>query len=87
MTEIDSFLLHKDISSWYSTIAEEYQDYYNPLFAIRIKIEYIEDDFIISVFKANTVIVAVYSKELYSIKMDQEILDHIIKMVWEIINA
>lgn len=86
LTNIDNFLLNKDITSWYETIADDYQDYYNPLFNIRIKIEYIDKDFIISVIRANTVIVAVYVEELYNIKTDTEILDHIMKMVWEIIN-
>jgi len=83
---IDSYLLNKDVTSWYETIAEDYQDYYNPVFDIRIKSEYIEDDFLISVFRANTCIVAVYTYQLYSEKTDQEILDHLMKMVWETIN-
>jgi hypothetical protein len=83
---IDSYLLNKDITSWYETIAEDYQDYYNPVFDIRIKLEYVDNDFLISVFRANTVIVAVYTYELYSKKNDKEILDHLLKMVWEIIN-
>jgi hypothetical protein len=86
LTIIDSFILNKDITSWYETIADDYQDYYNPVFDIKIKLEYVEDDFLISVFRANTVIVAVYTFELYSKKTDDEILDHLLKMVWEMIN-
>jgi hypothetical protein len=84
---IDSYLLNKDVTSCYETIGEEYQDYYNPVFDIRIKLEYIQQDFLISVFRANTCIVAVYTYEIYSEKTDQEILDHLIKMVWELING
>ena len=83
---IDSYLLNKDITSWYETIAEDYQDYYNPVFDIRIKLEFVDNDFLISVFRSNTVLVAVYTFELYSKKNDEEILDHLLKMVWEIIN-
>ena len=86
LTIIDSFLLNKDISSWYETIGDEYQDYYNPVFDIRVKLEFVDNDFLISVFRANTVIVAVYTYELYSSKTDEEILDHLLKMVWENIN-
>jgi len=86
LTIIDSFLLNKDVTSWYETILDEYQDYYNPVFDIRIKLEYVSNDFLISVHRANTVIVAVYTYELYSTKTDQEILDHLLKMVWEMIN-
>jgi hypothetical protein len=86
LTIIDSFLLNKDVSSWYETILDEYQDYYNPVFDIRIKLEYVSNDFLISVHRANTFIVAVYTYELYSTKTDQEILDHLLKMVWEMIN-
>lgn len=86
LTDIDSFLLTKDVTSWYETIEDEYQDYYNPVFDIRIKLEYIENDFLISVFKGNTAIVAVYTFELYSEKTDAEVLDHLIKMIWEIVN-
>ena len=87
LTIIDSFILNKDITSWYETIGDEYQDYYNPVFDIRIKLEYVDNDFLISVFRANTIIVAVYTYELYSQKTDQEVLDHLMKMVWEIING
>lgn len=87
LTIIDSFILNKDITSWYETIADDYQDYYNPVFDIRIKLEYVDNDFLISVFRANTIIVAVYTYELYSQKTDQEVLDHLMKMVWEIING
>ena len=87
LTIIDSFILNKDVSSWYETIGDEYQDYYNPVFDIRIKLEYVDNDFLISVFRANTIIVAVYTYELYSQKTDQEVLDHLMKMVWEIING
>ena len=87
LTIIDSFILNKDVSSWYETIGDEYQDYYNPVFDIRIKLEYVDNDFLISVFQANTIIVAVYTYELYSQKTDQEVLDHLMKMVWEIING
>jgi hypothetical protein len=86
LTIIDSFILNKDITSWYETIVDDYQDYYNPVFDIRIKLEYVSGDFLISVFRANTVIVAVYTYELYSKKTDEEILDHLLKMVWEMIN-
>lgn len=86
LTIIDSFLLNKDITSWYETIGDEYQDYYNPVFDIRVKLEFVDNDFLISVFRANTVIVAVYTYELYSSKTDEEILDHLLKMVWENIN-
>jgi len=86
LTIIDSFLLNKDVTSWYETILDEYQDYYNPVFDIRIKLDYVSNDFLISVHRANTVIVAVYTYELYSTKTDQEILDHLLKMVWEMIN-
>ena len=87
LTIIDSFILNKDVSSWYETIGDEYQDYYNPVFDIRIKLEYVDNDFLISVFRANTIIVAVYTYELYSQKTDEEVLDHLMKMVWEIING
>jgi len=87
LTIIDSFILNKDVTSWYETIGDEYQDYYNPVFDIRIKLEYVDNDFLISVFRANTIIVAVYTYELYSQKTDQEVLDHLMKMVWEIING
>lgn len=87
LTIIDSFILNKDVSSWYETIGDEYQDYYNPVFDIRIKLEYVSGDFLISVHRANTVIVAVYTYDLYSKKTDQEVLDHLMKMVWEIING
>jgi len=83
---IDCYLLNKDITSWYETIAEDYQDYYNPVFDIRIKLEFVDNDFLISVFRSNTVIVAVYTYQLYSSKTDEEILDHLLKMVWENIN-
>lgn len=86
LNSIDSFILNKDITSWYETIGDEYLDYYNLGFDIRIKLEYIHNDFLISVHKSNTVIVAVYTYELYSKKTDQEVLDHLLKMVWEIIN-
>lgn len=86
LTDIDSFLLTKDITSWYDTIGDEYQDYFNPTFDIKIVLEFVEEDFVISVYKKNTVIVAVYSFKLYSTKSDSEILDHLLKMVWEIIN-
>lgn len=86
ITDIDSFLLTKDITSWYETIGDEYQDYSNPLFNIKIVLEFVEEDFVISVHSNNTVIVAVYSFKLYSSKSDGEILDHLLKMVWEIIN-
>lgn len=85
MTNIDSFLLDKDIENWFSTIDEDYEDYYNSLFDIKIKYELVENDFLISVFKANQCIVAVYSYELYSIKTNQEILDHLKRMVWDLI--
>ena len=87
LTIIDSFILNKDVTSWYETIGDEYQDYYNPVFDIRIKLEYVDNDFLISVFRANTIIVAVYTYELYSQKTDEEVLDHLMKMVWEIING
>lgn len=86
LTDIDSFLLTKDITSWYDTIGDEYQDYLNPLFDIRIVLEFVEEDFIISVHSKNSLIVAVYSFQLYSSKSDGEILDHLLKMVWELIN-
>ena len=86
LTIIDSFLLNKDITSWYETIGDEYQDYYNPVFDIRIKLEFVDNDSLISVFRSNSVIVAVYTYELYSSKTDEEILDHLLKMVWENIN-
>jgi len=86
LTTIDSFLLNKDVSSWYETIGDEYQDYYNPVFDIRIKLEYIDNDFLISIFRANSCIVAVYTYELYSEKTDAEVLEHMLKMIWEIIN-
>ena len=86
LTIIDSFILNKDITSWYETIVDDYQDYYNPVFDVRIKLEYVDGDFLISVFRANTCIVAVYTYELYSKKTDDEILDHLLKMVWEMIN-
>lgn len=87
ISDIDSFLLDKDIRYWYETIGDEYQEYANVLFDIKIKLEYIDDDFLISVFKGNTIIVAVYTYQLYSEKTDAEILEHIMKMVWEIING
>ena len=87
LTIIDSFILNKDVTSWYETIGDEYQDYYNPVFDIRIKLEYVDNDFLISVFRANSFIVAVYTYQLYSSKTDQEVLDHLMKMVWEIING
>ena len=87
LTIIDSFLLNKDISSWYETIGDEYQDYYNPVFDIRIKLEDLDNDFLISIHRANTFIVAVYTYELYIQKTDEEVLDHLMKMVWEIING
>jgi hypothetical protein len=83
---IDSYLLNKDITSWYETIAEDYQDYYNPVFDIRIKLEFVDNDFLTSVHRANNIIVAVYTFELYSKKNDEQILDHLLKMVWENIN-
>jgi hypothetical protein len=86
LTIIDSFILNKDITSWYETIVDDYQDYYNPVFDIKINLEYVDGDFLISVHRANTFIVAVYTFELYSKKTDQEILDHLLKMVWEMIN-
>ena len=87
LTIIDSFLLNKDITSWYETIGDEYQDYYNPVFDIRIKLEDLDNDFLISIHRANTFIVAVYTYELYIQKTDEEVLDHLMKMVWEIING
>ena len=86
LSDIDSFLLDKDVTSWYDTIGDEYQDYYNSLFDIRIKLEYMDNDFLISVFRANSCLVAVYTYELYSQKTDSEVLEHLMKMVWEIIN-
>ena len=86
LTIIDSFILNKDIASWFETIDDDYQDYYNPVFDIRIKLEYVDNDFLISVFRSNSVLVAVYTFELYSKKNDEEILDHLLKMVWENIN-
>ena len=86
MTDIDSYILTKDITCWYDSIGEDYQDYYNPIFGIRIKIEYEDTDFLISVFRGNSIVVAVYTEELYTIKLDNEIVSHILKMVWEIIN-
>jgi hypothetical protein len=86
LTIIDSFILNKDVTSWYETIVDDYQDYYNPVFDIKINLEYVDGDFLISVHRANNVIVAVYTFELYSKKTDQEILDHLLKMVWEMIN-
>ena len=83
---IDSYLLNKDITSWYETILEDYQDYYNPVFEIKIKLEYVEDDFIINVQRANNIIVSVYTFEFYSKKTDEQILDHLLKIVWELIN-
>jgi len=86
LTIIDSFILNKDISSWFETIDDSYEDYYNPVFDIRIKFELVDDDFLLSVHRANSIIVAVYTFEIYSKKTDQEILDHLLKMVWELIN-
>ena len=86
LTIIDSFILNKDITSWYKTIVDEYQDYYNPVFDVKIKLEYIHSDFLISVHRANTVNEAIYTYEIYSQKTDEEILYFLLKMVWEIIN-
>ena len=83
---IDSYILNKDISSWFETIDDEYQDYYNPVFDIRIKFELEEDDFMLSIFRANEIAVSVFTFESYSKKTDDEILDHVLKRVWEIIN-
>jgi hypothetical protein len=86
LNHIDSFILNKDISSWYETLAEDYQDYFNISFGISIKITYIDNDFLISVHKSDIVIAAAYTYDFYSKKTDSDILDHILKMVWEIIN-
>ena len=86
MTEIDSFILDRDIRSWYETIGDEYQDYYNPLFDVKIKFELVEDDFLISVFKANEIAVSVFTFRDYSERTDEEILDHTLRRVWELIN-
>jgi hypothetical protein len=86
LTIIDSFILNKDISFWYETIVDDYEDYYNPVFDIKIKFEYVEGDFLISVFRCNSIIVSVYTYDSYSKKTDDEILDNLLKMVWEIIN-
>ena len=83
---IDSYILNKDISSWFETIDDEYQDYYNPAFDIRIKFELEGDDFMLSVFKANEIAVSIFTFASYSKKTDDEILDHVLKRVWEIIN-
>lgn len=86
LTIIDSFILNKDISSWFETIDDEYQDYYNPVFDIRIKFELEGDDFMLSIFRANEIAVSVFTFESYSKKTDDEILDHVLKRVWELIN-
>ena len=86
MTEIDSFILDRDIRSWYETIGDDYQDYYNPLFDVKIKFELVEDDFLISVFKANEIAVSVFTFRDYSERTDAEILDHTLRRVWELIN-
>ena len=86
LTIIDSFILNKDISYWFKTIDDDYQDYYNPSFDIKIKFELVDNDFILSVHRANVFIVCLYTFDLYSKKTDEEILDHLLKMVWEIIN-
>ena len=83
---IDSYILNKDISSWFETIDSDYQDYYNPVFDIRIKFELEGDDFMLSIFRANEIAVSIFTFASYSKKTDDEILDHVLKRVWEIIN-
>ena len=86
LTIIDSFILNKDIASWYETIDDEYQDYYNSVFDIRIKFELVDDDFMLSVHKANEIAVSIFTFKSYSEKKDSEILDHVLKRVCELIN-
>jgi hypothetical protein len=86
LTIIDSFILNKDIASWFETIDDEYQDYYNPSFDIRIKFELEGDDFMLSVFRANEIAVSIFKFSSYSKKTNDEILDHVLKRVWELIN-
>jgi hypothetical protein len=86
LTIIDSYILNKDISSWFETIDDEYQDYYNPSFDIRIKFELEGDDFMLSVHRANEIAVSVFTFSSYSSKTNEQILDHVLKRVWELIN-
>jgi hypothetical protein len=86
LTLIDSFILNKDIASWYETIDDDYEDYYNPVFDIRIKFELEDDDFMLSVHRSNEIAVSIFSFNSYSQKTNDEILDHVLKRVWELIN-
>jgi hypothetical protein len=86
LTIIDSFILNKDIASWFETIDDDYQDYYNPVFDIRIKFELEDDDFMLSIFRANEIAVSIFTFDSYSKKTNDEILDHVLKRVWELIN-
>ena len=86
LTIIDSFILNKDISYWFKTIDDDYQDYYNPSFDIKIKFELVDNDFMLSIFRANDAAVSIFTFDSYSKKTDDEILDHVLKRVWEIIN-
>ena len=86
-TSIDDFLLDTDIRNWYASLNEKfYEDYYNPTFQIKVGFSFHSNACMISITKSDQSLVSFFPLELYEKLSDKEIIDYIIKKVWELIN-
>ena len=85
-SDIDLFLLVKDVTNWYENLGQDYEDYHSPVFEVYVKIEFDESNAIISVGKPGECIIGIFPEELYQSARDKEILDYIIDRIYEIIK-